>query len=68
MAYSDADFALWTRLEGAAETTQGMFTAEDVEEAMRASNFNKGLGPNGFDGAILQPGNASHRPTQEITA
>ena len=35
---------------------------------MRASNFNKGLGPDGFDGTILQPGNPSHRFTQEITA
>jgi hypothetical protein len=30
-----------------------MFTTQDVEEAMRASNFNKGLGPDGFDGTIL---------------
>ena len=35
---------------------------------MRASNFNKGLGPDGFDGTILKPGDASHRLTQEITA
>jgi hypothetical protein len=34
---------------------------------MRASNFNKGLGLDGFDGIILQPGNASHHLTQEIT-
>jgi hypothetical protein len=39
-----------------------------VEEAMRASNFNKGLGPDGFDGTILKPGDASHRLTQEISA
>ena len=45
-----------------------MFTTQDVEEAMKASNFNKGLGPDGFDGTILQPGNPSHRLTQEITA
>jgi hypothetical protein len=31
----------------------GAFTTQDVEEAMRASNFNKGLGPDGFDGTIL---------------
>ena len=35
---------------------------------MKASNFNKGLGPDGFDGSILKPGDASHRLTQEISA
>ena len=59
---------MWSRLEVASETTQGMFTAADVEEAMRASNFNKGLGPDGFDGTILRPGDPSHRLTQEIAA
>ena len=59
---------MWTSMESAVEATQGMFTTQDVEEAMRASNFNKGLGPDGFDGTILQPGNPSHRLTQEITA
>ena len=34
---------------------------------MKASNFNKGLGPDGFDGTILKPGDLSHRLTQEIT-
>ena len=43
-----------------------MFTETDVVEAMKASNFNKGLGPDGFDGTILRPGDASHRLTQEI--
>ena len=46
------------------DATRGLFTAQDVEEAMRASNFNKGLGP---DGTILQPGNPVHRLTQTIT-
>ena len=59
---------MWTSLEAAADFTQGMFTTADVEEAMRASNFNKGLEPDGFDGTILKPGDASHRLTQEITA
>ena len=45
------------RFEAAAEATQ------DIKEAMRASNFNKGLGPEGFDGTILQPGNTAHRLT-----
>ena len=59
---------MWTRLEAAAGMTQGMFSTLDVEEAMRASNFNKGLGPDGFDGTILRQGDASHRLTQEIAA
>ena len=59
---------MWSRFEAAAEVAQGMFTTQDVEEAMRASNFNKGLGPDGFDGSILKPGDASHRLTQDITA
>ena len=65
---TEADLSMWTRMEAAVEATQGMFTAHDVEEAMRASNFNKGLGPDGFDGTILKPGDASHRLTQEVTA
>ena len=34
---------------------------------MRASNFNKRLGPDGFDGTILQQGNPAQRLTQVIT-
>ena len=37
-----------------------MFTDLAVVEAMKASNFNKGLGPDGFDGSILKPGDPSH--------
>ena len=59
---------MWTRFEAAAGAAQGMITMRDVEEAMNASNFNKGLGPDGFDGTILRPGDASHRITQEIAA
>ena len=44
---------MWERFTEAAEVTRGLFTAQDVEEAMRASNFNKGLGLDGFDGTIL---------------
>ena len=44
---------MWERFKEAVEATQGMFTTQEVEEAMRASNFNKGLGPDGFDGIIL---------------
>ena len=63
---TEEDLAMWTRFEAAAGASQGMFTMRDVEEAMKASNFNKGLGPDGFDGTILRPGDASHRLTQEI--
>ena len=42
---------------------QGLFSHEDVEQAIKASNFNKGLGPDGFDGTILKPGDPSHRLT-----
>jgi hypothetical protein len=47
---------------------QRLFTVTDVEEAMKASDFNKGLGPDGFDGTILRPGDPSHRLTQEVTS
>ena len=40
----------------------------DVVEAIKASNFNKGLGPDGFDGSILKPGIYPHEPTQELSA
>ena len=30
-----------------------IFTERDVEEAIRECNFNKGLGPDGFDGNLL---------------
>ena len=60
MADSAAEIDMWTRLEAAAEATRGMFTEADVVEAMKASNFNKGLGPDGFDGTILRPGDPSH--------
>ena len=54
---------MWERFQDAAAAMQGMFTMRDVEEAMKASNFNKGLGPDGFDGTILRPGDTSHRLT-----
>ena len=64
---TDEDRLMWERFTEAVGATQGLFTTQDVEEAMRASNFNKGLGPDGFDGTILQPGNPAHRLTQVIT-
>ena len=60
---TEEDLALLTRLEAAADLVQGIFTATDVEEAMKASNFNKGRGPDGFNGSMLRPGDTSHRLT-----
>jgi hypothetical protein len=65
---ADTDLALWERLEAAADASLGLFTDSDVVEAIKASNFNKGLGPDGFDGSILKPGDTSHPPTQALSA
>ena len=61
---SEEDLTLWSRLEAAADLVVKLFTSSDVEEAMKASNFNKGIGPDGFDGCMVRPGDASHRLTQ----
>ena len=50
---TEEDIMMWERFTEAVDATRGLFTAQDVEEAMRASNFNKGLGPDGFDCTIL---------------
>ena len=63
-----ADLALWERLERAAEASMGLYSDLDVAEAIKASNFNKGLGPDGFDGSILKPDDPSHPPTQVLSA
>ena len=34
--------------------TSSMFTVDDVVAATKCSNFNKGIGPNCFDGNILK--------------
>ena len=65
---ADENTGMWERLESMAESALEMFTAGDVEAAMKASNFNKGLGPDGFDGTFLRPGDSSHRFTTDITA
>jgi hypothetical protein len=65
---SDGRLGLWEKLEGMAEAALEMFTPADVEAAMKASSFNKGLGPDGFDGTFLKPGDPSHRFTQNISA
>jgi hypothetical protein len=65
---SDGRLGLWEKLERMAESALEMFNPADVETAMKASNFNKGLGPDGFDGTFLRPGDPSHRFTKDITA
>ncbi len=45
-----------------------LFTKEEVIEAMKQCNFNKGVGPNGFDGRVLtMDEDLKHRVAQEIT-
>ena len=65
---SDGSILLWEKLETMAEAAMEIFTPVDVEAAMKASNFNKGLGPDGFDGTFLRPGDPSHRFTKDVTA
>ena len=65
---SDGSLALWERLESMVGSALEMFTPGDVEAAMKASNFNKGLGPDEFDGTILRPGDATHRLMQNTTS
>ena len=60
---SDESLGLREKLERIGGSALEMFTAGDVEAAMKASNFNKGLGPDGFDGTFLRPGDSSHRLT-----
>ena len=49
------------------ESTQPVaFSISDVREAMKACNFNKGLGPDGFHGGILLPDNLGHILTNTI--
>ncbi len=33
--------------------THKLFSEEDIDNAIKECNFNKGLGPDGFDGNIL---------------
>jgi hypothetical protein len=37
--------------------THRLFSDEDIENAIKECNFNKGLGPDGFDGNILTKSN-----------
>ena len=44
------------------------FTREEVMEAMKSSNFNKGLGPDCFDGNLLKNNQQlNDKVTTEIT-
>jgi hypothetical protein len=36
------------------DTSSGIFRLADISEAVKNCNFNKGLGPDCFDGNILQ--------------
>ena len=48
--------------------TTGLFSLIEVEEAKRQSNFNKGLGPDCFDGNLLTQNEIlSDKVMQEIT-
>ncbi len=37
--------------------THRLFSEEDIDNAIKECNFNKGLGPDGFDGNILTKSN-----------
>ena len=48
--------------------TASMFNAGDILEAAKCSNFNKGLGLDGFDGNMLKSfGDLNEKITAEIT-
>ena len=48
--------------------TTALFSADDIIEAAKCSNFNKGLGPDCFDGGVLaQNEQLNHKVIGEIT-
>lgn len=49
LADSEEELALWTRFDTAAVVTQGMLAPIDVEQAIKASKFKKGLSLDGFE-------------------
>ena len=50
------------------KNTASMFNSGDILEAAKCSNFNKGLGPDGFDGNMLKSfGDLNEKVTAEIT-
>ena len=53
MGDSNWQLGLKGGLLAAARYTQELFSRQDVVDAIKACNFNKGLGPDGFDGSIL---------------
>ena len=46
--------------------TSPLFTAEDVMTAVKDCNFNKGLGPDGFDGNLLTKNRESEEGGQTL--
>jgi len=42
------------RIDSSSSVSVSPFTIEEVEEATKSSNFNKGLGPDCFDGNVLK--------------
>ena len=52
------------QLEGGESTLS--FTADEVRTAIKACNFNKGMGPDGFHGSILKPDQPNDPLTNNI--
>ena len=46
--------------------TSPLFTVEDVVTAVKDCNFNKGLGPDGFDGNLLATNKESDEGAQTL--
>jgi len=42
------------RIDSSSSASVSPFTIEEVKEATKCSNFNKGLGPDCFDGNVLK--------------
>jgi len=56
------------RVDTSSDSKVSPFTRDEVVDAMRSSNFNKGLGPDCFDGNVLRNNSQlSEKVTTEIT-
>jgi hypothetical protein len=56
------------RVDTSSASKVSHFTREEVVDAMRSSNFNKGLGPDCFDGNVLRNNSQlSEKVMAEIT-
>ncbi len=42
------------RIDSSRKVSVSPFTVEEIQEATKSSNFNKGLGPDCFDGNVLK--------------